>query len=262
MGRASRRAPWGIGRRIRFRVFWITVAFGAGASTTWYYRETIFGLLYGLAEGKLSPYGLPIYTSPVEAMGAAISLAMKGGLVAALPVAVIGLYGLLSPLLPPKQRRFVLLFLPAIFLCYVGGAAFAYFVMLPAGMKFLLHFGTGIAVPMIRISEYMSIVTAMVFWIGIVFEIPLIMFLLAKLRIVSRRRFQKFHKYVPFAAFILGAIITPTFDAVNQTMVAVPIIMLFEVGLFLAWIAEGGHRAVIRWLAKAVPKIVKRKGKP
>ena len=245
---APRGAIHRFGRKIRFRILWIIVAFGVGASTTWYFREVIFGWLIAPANGKLSPYGLPIFTSPVEMLGMAISLAIKGGLVVAFPVLVFSIFGLVSPLLGPRRRRFILLFLPVIFLCYLGGAAFAYFVMLPTGLRFLLHFGTNIAVPFITITAYMSLVTALIFWLGIVFEIPLIMFLLAKLRLVSRRRFTSFRKYVPFAAFFLGAIITPTFDALNQTMVAVPIIALYEVGLFLAWIAEGGPRTMVRTL--------------
>lgn len=120
------------------------------------------------------------------------------------------------------------------------------------GMTFLLSFGEGVAVPMISITAYMSLVTALLFWLGAVFQIPLIMFLLAKLRFVSLRRFKRFHKYVPFTAFFLGLIITPSFDMVNQTMVAVPIIILYEVGLFLAWIAEGGHRRL--WSGKLRPR--------
>jgi len=188
---------------------------------------------------NLSPHeGLPVFTGPTEMLGATIHLSMMGGAVAALPVLTLSVYQLLSSLLTRQQRRFVILFLPAIFLFYVGGGAFAYFVMLPTGLTFLLHFGEGVAVPLIRITEYMSLVTAMIFWLGVVFELPLAMFLLAKLRLVSHARFRKFRKFVPAAAFVLSAIITPTFDVVNQTLVAVPIIVLFEVGLFLAWLAR------------------------
>lgn len=247
------------GRRVRFRILWIVIAFGIGASSTWYFREAIFRFLLAPAKGALSPFGgLPVFTSPVEMLGVTIGLAMKGGMVVTFPVVVFSIYTLASPLLNPKQRRFATLFLPAIFACYVGGTAFAYFVMLPTGMKFLLHFGTNIAVPVISITAYLSIVTALLFWLGIVFEIPLVMFLLAKLKLVSRRRFTRFRKYVPFAAFFLGAIITPTFDAVNQTMVALPIIALYEFGLVLAWLAEGGHRALARRVKALAVRICRR----
>jgi sec-independent protein translocase protein TatC len=171
-----------------------------------------------------------------------VGLAIKGGIVASIPMAVIGIYRLARPVLPDQARLFIILFLPAVLLSYAGGTAFAYYVMLPTGLRFLLNFGTNVAVPMVRITEYLGLVTALLFWLGIVFELPLAMFLLAKLRLVSHRRLMKFQKYVPVAAFILSALITPTFDAVNQTLVAVPLIALYEVGLILAWLAEGGGR--------------------
>ena len=216
-------------------------------------------MLFSPAGEALSPHGgLPIFTGPTEMFSATIHLAMMGGVAAAFPVLVFGVYRLLSPLLNRKQQHFAVLFLPAFFVCFLGGVAFAYFVMLPTGLKFLLRFGEGIAVPVIRITEYMSLVTALLFWVGVIFELPLAMFLLAKLQIVSHTRFRKFRRYVPAAAFVLSALITPTFDVINQTMVAVPIIVLFEVGLFLAWLArpkEPGHRSVVRrlWSVATAP---------
>ncbi len=242
-------------RRARFGLLGTLVAFGAGAGLTWYFRETVFTLLIAPAGGMLSPHdGLPVYTSPVEVLSVTIKLALTGGVVAAIPVAVTTVFYLVSPLLSRHERRVVLLFLPAILLSWVGGAAFAYFVMLPVGIRFLLHFGEGFAVPTIRISEYLSLVTALIFWLGIIFELPLAMFLLAKLRMVSHERFRKLRKYVPVAALVLSAIITPTMDIVNQLLVAVPIVVLYEIGLFLAWLArpkKEGQRTMAQ-IAKAV----------
>jgi len=215
------------------------VTFGFGASVTWYYHEAIFGWLFAPAQGNLSPFGgVPIFTGPTEMLSATIHLAMMGGLVMSLPVATIGVYQLASPLLTPPQRRFVVLFLPTVFVCFLGGAAFAYFVMLPVGVLFLLRFGEGVAIPLIDITAYISLVTALVFWLGVVFELPPVIFLLTKLRLVRYERFKRIRRYVPAAACILSALLTPTFDVVNQTMVAVPIILLYEVGLFLSWLAR------------------------
>ncbi len=180
-------------------------------------------------------------------MGVTFSLAVKGGLVAAFPVAVVSVYTLVRPLLSPQHRRIVILFLPAILVCFLAGVAFAYFVMLPTGMKFLLNFGEGIAVPLISITEYMSLVTSLIFWIGVTFELPLVMLLLTKLRLVPYERFKRASKYVPFAAVALGGFITPTVDEVNQTLIAVPIILLYGFGLFLSWLARAkpvGHKSI------------------
>ena len=239
-------------RRVKFRLLFVFIAFGIGAALTWMYREPIFLWLFIPAQGSLSPFGgLPIITSPTEAFSVTINLVMKGGMVTAFPVATFSVLTLVSPLLPAKKRRFVVwTFTPALFLCFLAGAAFAYYVMLPTGMKYLLNFGANISVPAITLAEYTKLAMALVFWAGVVFELPLVMLLLAKIRLVGYDRFKKFRKYVPLAAFILGAVITPTFDMVNSTLVAVPIILLFEFGLFLTWLVKPRPKPTERWFRR------------
>ena len=263
IGEVGRHASRVLGRRIRIRLFWVLLTFGAGAGGTWYYKEAVFGLLLAPAGGNLSPFegNLPIFTSPTSMMGATIQLAIRGGVIAALPVLVISVYTLFSSLVPPQQRRFLVIFLPATVVCFLLGAAFAYWVLLPTGLKFLLNFGTNVATPVIILDEYISLLTAMVFWLGVVFELPITMYLLAKMQIVSYLRLRGLRKYVPVAAFILSAIITPTFDVFNQTLLAVPMIVLYEVGLFLSWLAwpeQGDYmfvkkiRAGIGWVLRKI----------
>jgi sec-independent protein translocase protein TatC len=208
----------------------------------------------------LSPHqGLPIYTSPTEILSTTIKLSLTGGVVFAIPVLVGTVFYLVRPLLKRNERRLVALFLPAILLCYLAGVSFAYFVMLPVGIAFLLHFGEGIAVPTIRISEYLSLVITLIFWLGVIFELPLLIFLLAKLRLVSYQRFKRVRKFVPPAAIIISAILTPTMDIVNQLLLAGPIIVLYEVGLMLAWLAQPGKgRFVIRKLKALLVGILRR----
>ena len=267
LGEVGRHASRVLGGRIRIGLFWILLTFGAGAGATWYYREAVFGLLLAPAGGNLSPFegNLPIFTSPTAMMGATIQLAIRGGIITALPVIIVSVYTLFSSLVPPQQRRFLVIFLPATVLSFLLGAAFAYWILLPTGLKFLLNFGTGVAVPVIVLSEYIDLLTAMIFWLGVVFELPIAMYLLAKMQIVSYLRLRGLRKYVPVSAFILSAIITPTFDVVNQTLLAVPIILLYEGGLFLSWLAwteQGDYmfvkkiRSGIRWLSRKVKNVV------
>ena len=225
-------------RGVKKRLLWILLAFGVGASLTWYFRVEVMLVLLAPGGGSLSQIGPPIFTSPTEMLSLAIRLAVIGGIVAASPVLVFHVARFLSPLLNRKQNRLLAILLPSVFVCYLAGTAFAYFVLLPIGLRFLLQFGTDVAVPMIRITEYMSLAVAMLFWLGVVFELPLVMLVLTKLRVVSYKRFKYLRRYVPATAFILSAIITPTFDIVNQTLVAVPMIVLYEVGLFLSWLAR------------------------
>ena len=249
-----------LGRRIRVRLFWILLTFGAGAGGTWYYKEAVFNLLLAPAGDNLSPFdGQPIFTSPTAMMGATIQLAIRGGVIAALPVLVVRVYTLFRSLVPPQQRRFLVIFLPATVLSFLLGAAFAYWVLLPTGLRFLLNFGDGVAVPVIVLSEYIDLLTSMILWLGVVFELPIAMFLLAKMRIVSYLKFRGLRKYVPVAAFILSAIITPTFDVVNQTLLAVPMILLYEVGLFLSWLAntEEGDYLFVKKIRSGLTKVLR-----
>jgi sec-independent protein translocase protein TatC len=247
-------------RRVRFGLLGTFLAFGIGAGLTWYFRVTIFNWLIAPAGGNLSPHdGLPVYTSPTEILSVTIRLSLTGGVIFAIPVLVLTIFYLVSPLISRHERRLVALFLPAILAAYLAGVSFAYFVMLPVGIAFLLSFGEGIAVPTIRISEYLSLAIVLLFWLGVIFELPLLMFLLAKLRLVSYQRFRRVRKFVPPVAIILSAIITPTFDIVNQLMVAIPIIILYEVGLALSWLGQRGKgRLVIRRIKAVLVGILRR----
>jgi len=247
-------------RRVRFGLLGTLLAFGVGAGLTWFYRVTIFGWLIAPADGMLSPHqGLPVYTSPTEILSTTIKLSLTGGVVFAIPVLVGTIFYLVRPLITRRERRLVALFLPAIFLCYLAGVSFAYFVMLPVGIAFLLQFGENIAVPTVRISEYLGLVITLIFWLGVIFELPLVMFLLAKLRLISYQRLKRVRKFVPPVALIVSAILTPTMDIVNQLMLAGPIIVLYEVGLSLAWFAQPGKgRLVIRKIKALLVGILRR----
>ena len=263
-------------RRVRFGLLGTLLAFGTGAGLTWYFRVTIFGWLIAPADGMLSPHqGLPIYTSPTEILAVTIRLAILGGLVCATPVLVGTVFYLVRPLLKRNERRLVALFLPAALLAFLAGTSFAYFVLLPVGIAFLLSFGEGVAVPTIRISEYLGLALSLLWWLSVIFELPLVMLLLAKLRLVSYQRFKRIHKFVIPAAIIISAILTPTMDivnqlllagpivalyqVVNQLLLAGPIIILYEVGLLLAWLAQPGKgRLVLRKLKEFLIGILRR----
>ncbi len=240
-------------RGLRWRIFWVFVALGAGASLTWVFRTEIFGYLLAPAGEELSITGKPVFTGPTEMFSLTIGMAVKGGVIAALPMLAFQIYAAIRPLLSRRHRRILCFFLWLAVVFYVAGTAFAYFVILPNGLRFLLQFGTNIATPMIRITEYMALALALLFWVGLSFQIPIVMLLLARLSIATHTQFKRLRRYTPIAALILGMIITPTPDFINQLFVAGPLVALYEVGIFLAWLArpvprgEGSTLNPVRW---------------
>lgn len=212
------------------------------------------------AGGRLSPHDeLPIYTSLTEVFGLTLWLMLKVGFIAATPVALGTVFYAVRPLLDHHQRRMLAFYMLAGVLFFIAGASFAYFALIPAGVRFLLNFGEGIAVPAIRISEYMSVTASMMWWLGVIFEIPLVMFGLAKLRLVTYGHFKKVRKFVPPSASIFGAILSPGFDIVTALLIAVPIVLLFEVGLLLAWLAQPGKGSLmLHWIKRIVVGILRR----
>ena len=144
----------------------------------------------------------------------------------------------IRPALTKREKAYLYTLLPSIFILFIGGVLFAYFVLLPPALNFLLTFGGNIAQPMIKVDNYISVLVRLIFWIGICFEIPLVIFFLSKIGILNSERLKKFRPWAYILAFVLGGIITPTFDPINQSLVAVPIIILYEFGTLLAKLAK------------------------
>lgn len=179
-----------------------------------------------------------IYTEVTEMLGTYAKVTLIIAVILTLPFIVYQLVMFVRPALTKQERNYVYIMLPAIAICFLIGATFAYFVLLPPALQFLFTFGSDIAEPMIKVGNYVSVLTNLLFWIGLCFEIPIVIFFLAKIGIVRTQWLTKFRKAAYIIAFIIGAVITPTFDPVNQSLVAIPIIILYEFGIILSRIAR------------------------
>jgi sec-independent protein translocase protein TatC len=250
--------PETLGGKLKRRAKLTLFAYGIGAGASWFYRSAVFLWLLAPAGDMLSPFdGRPVFSSPIGMMGATIAISLKVGIVTAFPVFWYSVLSLIKPWLPIRWWRFFTIFILVTSASFAVGVAFVYYVMLPAGLRFLLNFGEGVAVPLIEVSEYLDLFTSLMLWVGAIFELPTFMFLLARGRLISYQQFKSVRKFVPAAAYILSIVLTPSVDWVNTTMIAVPIVLLYEVGLMVAWIAHpelGNYMFVkslwrlIRWL--------------
>lgn len=159
------------------------------------------------------------------------------GFAAAFPIVLYQVIAFVRPGLKGNERRTLYLLIPGGTILFVAGAAFAYYVAIPPAIHFLLQFGGEIALVTPRLSSYVSLVSTLMIWMGLIFEIPIAMYLLAKLGILRPQSLSKQRRWVILFAFVIAAIVTPTVDPVTQALVAGPIIVLFELGLLLTRLA-------------------------
>jgi sec-independent protein translocase protein TatC len=176
----------------------------------------------------------PIFLKPTEMFLTYMKVGLIAGVCLAMPVIVYQLMRFLAPGLKPEEKKWLYTLVPGVTAFFIAGVAFAYFAMLPFALKYLLTFGGDLVEAKWTISEYISFVTTLLLWVGISFETPMIIFFLAKLKIVDAKKLSGYRKYAIVGAFVAAAIITPTPDPFNQTMVAVPIILLYELGIIMA----------------------------
>jgi sec-independent protein translocase protein TatC len=175
-----------------------------------------------------------IALSPTENFTTFFRVALFAGIAFAMPVLVYEIYAYIDPALYPRERRFVRFMGIPVILLFVLGMAFCYFVLLPNALQFLINFGNEVIENRVRASDYLSFVTVFILGVGIVFEMPAIIYALVRVRVVRRSWLARQRRYVFLLVFVIGAIITPTPDPFNQTLVALPMYLLFELGLFLA----------------------------
>ncbi len=197
-------------------------------------------LSYPALETLVAPLGesVPIAISPVEAPTVFFKVAIVIGIVIAMPVIVYQLFLFVSPGLESGEKRYVVIGAPVAALSFATGVVFAARVLLPAALPFLQGFLSGIVEQRYSIDQYISFVSNMLIWAGLVFETPLVMYFLAKLGVVTPEGFAKARRLVIVGAAAGAAIITPTTDPVNMLLVMVPFMLLYEFGILLARLAQ------------------------
>ena len=171
--------------------------------------------------------------SPTENFTTYMRVALFSGVALAMPVLLYEIYAYIDPALHPNERRFALTLGPFILLLFVAGMAFCYFLLLPNALRFLLGFASEVFDNQMRASEYIGFVTTFILGMGLIFEMPVLIYALIRVGAVQRSWLAKQRRYVFLLSFVVAAIATPTPDPFNQSLVALPIYLLFEVGLFL-----------------------------
>jgi sec-independent protein translocase protein TatC len=181
-----------------------------------------------------APGGTMLAIGPGEAFFTFIQVAMIVGIALAMPVIIYQVLAFVTPALYENEKKYLFIAVPGVTLSFALGVFFCYLLMLPFAIAFLGGFQTEIFDQHWTAERYLDFVTTFMFWVGLTFELPIVMYFLTKLGVVSAQRMARFRKYAFVMAFVIGAIITPTPDPINQTVVSLPIYFLFELGLILA----------------------------
>ena len=230
---------------LRRRLIVCLAAVAAGTLIAFAFADQLFAILIRPA-GDINL----IFVEVTEMLSTYMQVCLIGGIIIAMPVLVYELIVFVSPALTPREKKYVWIILPFIILMFAGGVLFGYFVLIPPAIQFLLSFGADIATPQIRIGNYISLVSRLLLAIGLVFETPVITTFLARLGILSSRWLAARWKWAVIRAFVIGAVITPTLDPVNQTLIALPLIVLYLLSILLARIFEKHNTGA----AKATPR--------
>ncbi len=216
-------------QELRQRLIKSVIAIAIATVIAFVFYKWIFYILKLPAEGINL-----VFIEMTEMVGTIMKVCLIAGVILAMPYLVYHGIMFVSPALTPREKKYVYIILPWIALMFMGGVVFGYFVLIPPAARFLISFGSDIASPEIRVGNYVAVMARLLLAIGIVFEMPVITTFLARLGVLKPQWLSRHRRLAIIFAFILAAIITPTFDPINQSLVAVPLIILYEMSIWLA----------------------------
>jgi len=176
-----------------------------------------------------------VFFGPEEAFLIYMRISISAGLVAALPVILFQIWGFFSPAIDERFKKYAFIFVSISFLVFLFGCAFSYFILLPAALKFLLNIGKGDLEPVISATRYISFVIGLVMACGAVFEMPVVSFFLTRIGAINAGMLRRKFLYAVVVIMIAAAVITPTGDAFNMLMLALPMLALYEVSIWVSF---------------------------
>ncbi len=191
--------------------------------------------LHFVPDDKLGGNTKLVFLAPAEALWMHIKISIVSGLILALPVIFHQFWKFISPGLLPKEKKYALPFIFSATGLFIFGAAFCLFIVLPFAMGFLLTYKVGdFLMPMLSVGQYIDFCLKFILAFGIVFQLPIVIVFLTRMGIVNPKTLAKNRRYAALGAFVLAAFLTPTPDLFNQILMAVPMILLYEVGIWVS----------------------------
>ncbi len=209
----------------RKRLIIALIAVGFCSIVSYYFAEELVSFI-------TAPAGKLYYMQPAEAFFTYLKVSVFIGFLISVPVIVYQGWAFLVPALTVQERKIAGTFIPAVVFLFFIGIAFAYFLVLPTGIQFFLGFATNELQPLLSVGNYLDFVIMFILPFGFVFELPLVLVVLAKLGMISSKLLIAKRNIVIFSAFVIGAIISPP-EVFSQVMIAIPMIILYEISIFI-----------------------------
>lgn len=229
---------------LRVRLMWSLLFLAVTTAFSFIYTNKIIDFIAQPIGGIKSLQAIDV-TEPV---GVFMKVALLSGFALALPFITFQMWLFVAPGLTRRSRISSLFAIPLVVVFFIGGMAFAYFVMLPTALQFLLHFMGMTTIP--RPSSYISFITSLVFWVGVAFEFPFVIYVLAALRLIPARVLAQQWRVAVVIIAVVSAMITPTADPVNMSLVMGPMIVLYFLSVGLAFLAQREKKEEIEEKAK------------
>ena len=220
----------------RKRIVRAVLAIAAGALVGFALIDRIVGFILGPTRRALPVGTRLIYTQPGEAFGLYVQIALIAGLVFAMPFLMFQIWRLIEPLVPPNTGHFAITFVGFTTLGFTAGAAFTHYIAFPYMMAFFASFNTPDLVFMPRLEDVFDLYTKMVLGMALVFQMPTVVFFLAKMGLITASLLWRSFRYAFLLIFIAAAVITPTGDMVTQTIFAAPMVALYLLSIAIAWV--------------------------
>jgi len=212
---------------LRRRLIVSLIAIGAGFLVAYNFNEKLLLIVQ-------RPLNRPlIFLSPTEAFWVNLLVSFFAGVILAAPVLLYEMWKFVAPGLLEKEKRYILPFTLFSTLFFSLGVSFAYFVVLPLGLRFLLGFASPELQPMLSLSKYVGFFGRLLLAFGLVFEFPLVIFLLTRLGILQPQTLARNRKYAILGIFVVSALLTPP-DVISQILMAIPLMVLFELSLLVS----------------------------
>jgi sec-independent protein translocase protein TatC len=229
---------------LRKRIIFSVVGVLVGFLSCWSLADRIFGLMQQPIIGALRHHGIAgglVYLNPTEPFNLYLEVALVGGLFVASPFVFYQLWLFIAPGLYRSEKRYVLPFVLSTVALFTAGGLFGYKMVYPASLDFLIGYGHRFQ-PMITIGEYTKLFVTITLGFGLIFEMPILVFFLALMRLITARWMLRNLRYSILVIFIIAAIVTPTADILNMCLFAAPMVALYAISIGVAWLVNSKRK--------------------